>query len=342
MKKIFLDKIGSVTKNCQISKEVTVSKDIDCKEGDVLAVQALEQKHIYNTLELPSGRMAKIQKEDIMAVTLGNRRALKGFVGSVPKKLNTGDKVQILNLGGVAGSIESENLHLVGKALNCKVLGQVVLDNKKLNIGDFAKFKPKEKVESNPKLIIVSGTCMNAGKTTVSCEIIKHLRRNNYTVAGAKLAGIAAIRDVENMKDHGAFTAVSMIDGGLTSTVNSEESANLAKAAVDFLAEKNPDFIVIEFGDGVLGEYGVLEIISDPEISKITKLHIGVAHDPVGAIGLFDICQSIKNPLHIFSGPVTDNEVGSDFIRKKISIPAENALHGGDALWREANKILNL
>ena len=52
--------------------------------GSVLAVRALMEKSVYDRLELVSGRMAKINKGDVMAGTLGYRRALKGFVGIVP------------------------------------------------------------------------------------------------------------------------------------------------------------------------------------------------------------------------------------------------------------------
>ena len=340
MKKVFLEKIGSAAKNCNLPKEVEISSEIISREGSVLAVKILEEKEIYNLLELPSGRMAKIQKGDVLAVVLGNRRALKGFVGSVPKKLKPKDKIQILNLGGVAGKIESENLHVVGKSLNAEVLGQIMINGQSANIKNYATFKLKKTLESNPKIIIVSGTCMNAGKTTVCSEIVKHAKRKKLKVAVAKLAGIAAIRDTENMKDHGAFEAVSIIDAGLPSTVQAKNSVEVAKGAIDFLASKKPDLIVIEFGDGVLGEYGVMEIISDSEISKRILVHIGVAHDPVGALGLFEICKKIKNPIHIFSGPVTDNNVGCNFIRKELQTPAENAIYNGKKLWEKIESFL--
>ena len=55
--KLLLDKIGSVTKNCGLSQEVEITKNIVCKEGAVIAVKVLEDKKIYNQLELVSGRM---------------------------------------------------------------------------------------------------------------------------------------------------------------------------------------------------------------------------------------------------------------------------------------------
>src|ERR1700694_3460008 len=63
------------------------------KEGIVLAVRALMEKSVYDRLELVSGRMAKINKGDVMAGTLGFRRALKGFVGVGPESMPGGGTI---------------------------------------------------------------------------------------------------------------------------------------------------------------------------------------------------------------------------------------------------------
>jgi len=340
--KIEFDKIPSVTKNCNISRESEISENIITKEGAVIAVEALEDKKIYNKLELRSGRMAIIKKGDILAVALGNRRALRGFSGSVPKKIIVGDTIQVLNIGGVAGIIESENLSEVGKALNCKVLGAVVSDNKVLNIKDNKKFEAKEKIETNPKLILVTGTCMNSGKTVICAEIINKLRKKGKKVAIAKVAGIAAIRDLKMCKDYGAFMTSSMIDAGLPSSVTNCDFLGYAKAMIDYLQSHNPDFIVIEFGDGLLGEYGVLKIISDKSIISKTVLHVSSAQDPVGAKGAIDITKKIKNKIDIISGPVTDNTVGKNFIERELGAKAANAIKDTDELFKEIEKIIKI
>ncbi|MEK7172116.1 MAG: hypothetical protein AAB739_04360, partial [Patescibacteria group bacterium] len=81
---ITLDKISSVTKNANLAHEVEISKNIIAEEGAVIAVKVLEDKKIYNQLELVTGRMSTLKKGDTLAVALGNRKALKGFVGEVP------------------------------------------------------------------------------------------------------------------------------------------------------------------------------------------------------------------------------------------------------------------
>ncbi len=341
LKKIFLDKIASVTKNASLSHDVWVTDTVVPAEGAMVAVEVLEDKKIYNQLELVTGRMSTMKKGDLLAVALGNRRALKGFVGNVPEKLAVGDVIQVLNLGGVAGLCLSENFKEVGHALNVRVLGAIVGSGQSseasqehaLNIKDFKLFSGKDHLDGTMKLIIVSGTCMNVGKTSVASEIIKQLTQKGKKIFAAKLTGVAAMRDVENMRDYGARQAVSFVDAGYASTVaNGEESVRVTKGALDFLAAGAPDYIVTELGDGVYGEYGVMSILKDSEIQAKVMAHIGCAHDPMGAVKLAEVCKEIGTPVHVISGPVTDNSVGTEFIERTLSLPAYNGLSQGEAL----------
>lgn len=331
---IKLNKQASVTRNAKLKSRVEISKKIKSSPGAILAVEVLENKKQYNLLELVSGRFSKMQKGDVLAVALGERRALKGFVGRVPKRLKVGDVINILNLGGVAGICVSENLYEVGHALKVKVLGAIMEKNKHLNIDQFKLFEETKRIPSKARLIIISGTCMQVGKTSCACGIIRNANKKGYNVYGAKVAGIASLRDTENMKDAGAIDAVSLIDGGLTSTVHNKQAINITKGAINYLFKENPDYVVVEFGDGVFGEYGVMEILKNKEIAKNVTAHIGCANDPMGAAKLYEICQKLGIPLNLISGPVTDNSVGTNFIKKNLKIPAFNALNNSKELFK--------
>lgn len=337
---IIVDKIASVNKNIGLKRKIEIGPKIIAKEGYVLVVEILNNKKFYNQLELTSGRQSTLQKGDIIVVALGNRKALKGFVGEVPEKLKVGDIINILNLGGVVGVCTSENFQEVGHALKARVLGAVL--NEKgahLNIKEFKLFDIAEKIKNKIPLIFVSGTCMNVGKTSVACEIIKSAIHKGYSISSAKVAGIAALRDTIGMRDHGAAQAVSIIDAGYTSTaIDKKIPAMITKGAVNYLGAQKPDFIVIELGDGVLGEYGVMEILKDQELRKNIKAHIGCANDPLGALKLFEICKKIGAPLNLISGPVTDNSVGVRFIEKNLGVSAINGLSNGGKIFEYLQK----
>ncbi len=333
MTKIFIDKISSVTKNLELKHTENIiddpNTDLSCDMGTVLAAEVLEDKSLYNELELPSGRMSKLKKGDTIAVALGQRRALKGFVGNLPTSLKPGDIIHLLNFGGVAGECTSANLKEVGDPLRIRVLGGITRKGKQLNINQKTLYAPKKDMKSDIPLIIVTGTSMDSGKTTVATEIIKALSRMGMKLAGTKLTGVGALRDLYKMQDYGVYNAVSFMDAGITSTANIDDETivDVTKGALDHLSKDKPDAIIIEFGDGLMGRYGVDAILQMPEIQKNVRLHIGCAGDPVGAIGLAKGCNEIGLPIDVISGPVTDNQVGQSIIKDELDVIVYNAFN---------------
>src|SRR5258708_38982183 len=100
MKTGLLDKIASVTRACQLKREVRLSADIPCEEGVVVAVRVKNDKIIYSQLELPSGRMAQVKQGDVVAGALGHRLALFGYSGDLPTRLSPADTIHPLPLCG--------------------------------------------------------------------------------------------------------------------------------------------------------------------------------------------------------------------------------------------------
>ena len=84
MRTMVVDKIASVTQACGLSHELRIAPEIPCEEGLVLVVEILNNKANYNTLELISGRMAKVVRGDIVVGALGHRKALFGYSGHIP------------------------------------------------------------------------------------------------------------------------------------------------------------------------------------------------------------------------------------------------------------------
>src|SRR4026209_41120 len=102
IKMIEADKLGSATSPLGLGKTVGVVPSSESpRAGDVVVVRALTDSATYNMLELPTGRLAKINPGDVLIGVLGRRRALKGFVGDVPASLRSGDQLHLLNMGGV-------------------------------------------------------------------------------------------------------------------------------------------------------------------------------------------------------------------------------------------------
>src|ERR1700752_161500 len=139
MKQIEIDKIGSATSPLNLSRTVSiVPSNGTARAGDVVVVRALTDNATYNMLELPTGRLAKVNPGDVVAGVLGRRRALKGFVGDVPETVKAGDELHLLNLGGVIGSCSGHHSSL-NEATEVEVIGFVCGEDSRVrNIGDAA------------------------------------------------------------------------------------------------------------------------------------------------------------------------------------------------------------
>lgn len=337
MKTITLDKVGSVLKNLNLDPQVQLTDKLSCDMGTVLAAEVLEDKSVYNQMELVSGRMSMLKKGDIIAVALGSRMALKGFTGRLPRRLESDDVIHLLNFGGVAGVCTSANVQEVGEPLRIRILGGITRNKKLLNIADASYFQPLDVMKNKTPLIIVTGTSMDSGKTTAATEIVKTLTRMGMKLAGAKLTGVGAHRDVYKMLDNGVSKAVSFTDCGVSSTANIDDDlvVSVGKGALEYLSKDKPDAIIVEFGDGLMGKYGVDAILSDPQIQANVRLHIGCASDPVGAVGLARACEALGLPIDVLSGPVTDNEVGKQIISEQVGCLTYNA-------FRQTNDWLDL
>lgn len=325
-----VDKIASSTINLGLSHELEITTRCEALAGNVVVVRTLTDNATYNTLELVTGRMAKINPGDVIVGVLGYRRALKGFVGDVPETVQAGDRLHLLNLGGLVGRCVGHH-HSLSNAIEVEVIGMPVIDGRILNIAEGA-VAPRETLESTAPLVLVAGTCMNSGKTYAATEIIKHLTRAGQRVAAAKLAGVACLRDTLNMEDHGAIKTMSFLDCGLPSTVGIENLAPMAKGVISKLAQTGPDCIVIELGDGVLGGYGVETIFSDRELMNATAAIVFCASDFVGAWGGRELLASHGVKIDVISGPVADSQMGTDYVKRELGLDAANAVNGGEHL----------
>ncbi len=338
MKSVVVDKIASVAQHNDLAMELRVSADIPCEEGVLVAARVLNNKSRYNQLELTSGRMATVNQGDIVVGALGHRKALRGYSGHLPESLKPGDTIQILNIGGVLGICDSANPD-VGPPFDCEVLGTVLsFPYLGERIGVPAR-AGSNKLDTDCSIhtagvpvIALAGTCMDSGKTAAACAIVGRLRHLGFNVAACKATGVSLRRDVLAMEDAGAGDTMIFSDFGVVTTTAANGPA-LTRALLTGLAAKQPDVIVLELGDGLLGAYGVEAILSDKAIRDALSAVVLCANDPVSAWGGAKI---LRNEFGIepavVTGPATDNDVGIEQIDERLSLPAINALSSGVAL----------
>ena len=328
-----VDKIGSATSPLNLSRTISVvAANGRARPGDVVVVRVLTDNATYNMLELPTGRLAKVNPGDLLAGVLGRRRALKGFVGDVPETVKAGDELHLLNMGGVIGSCSGHHSSL-DDAIKVEVLGFATNSNGSIsNIAD-AALPLRETLGATAPLVVIAGACMNSGKTYAATEIIQQATRAGLRVAAAKLSGIACLRDTLNMQDHGAIATASFLDCGLPSTVGVENLVQVAKAIIARLNESAPDLIVIELGDGILGGYSVESVFTDQELCGAMTALIFCASDYVGAWGGIELFKRRGINVDLIAGSVTDSKMGEDYIEREFKVPAANVRRNGTKLF---------
>ena len=334
--KIIVNKIGSVLKNINLNQQVYISKKIHAVEGQAVVVKVLEEQTKYGKLELTTGLMSKIKKGELIVGVLGERKALAGIVGIVPKEIKTGDVLNVLNIGGVIGKATSWNKDFVNLPIPVKLLGEIIVNNKNLNIHDSIQKLDSILIKTVP-LIVVMGTAMNVGKTTATVKLIQSIKnKTKLNLVAAKLSGIAAQKDILAMKKAGANQVLSFLDVGISSTINNHGLVvPAAKTIINKLTKEKPDLIVVELGDGIIGWYGVEKLLNDKEFSKAMSFNIMCAHDLVGAKGSYDMLKNLNLKINFFAGPVTNNTAGTDYIENILKIPSQDIRY-------DTNKLLQV
>jgi len=348
MKTVLLDKIASVTRACQLKREVRLSADIPCEEGVVVAVRVRNDKTTYSQLELPSGRMAQVKKGDVVAGALGHRHALFGYSGHLPTRLAPGDTIHLLNMGGVLGICDSVNPDL-GQPFECEVLGAVLhfpYLGERIGVaarigGEVLDLGAPLDAAGVPVVALV-GSCMNCGKTAAACTLVRHLSHGGFTVDGLKSTGVSLRRDTLAMEDAGARATGLFTDLGIVTTTPANAPA-LTRTLITRLAASRPDVIVAELGDGLLGAYGVAAILEDAEIRAAFSAVVLAANDPVAAWGGVRMLRERFGiePAAV-TGPATDNIAGTEIIEEALGVPAINARTNGEKLAARVREVLGL
>ncbi|HEV2856302.1 MAG TPA: hypothetical protein VHC97_26160 [Thermoanaerobaculia bacterium] len=348
MKTVLLDKIASVTRACQLKREVRVSSDIPCEEGVVVAVRVKNDKSTYSQLELPSGRMAQVKKGDVVAGALGHRHALFGYSGHLPARLAPGDTIHLLNMGGVLGICDSVNPDL-GPPFECEVLGAVLhfpYLGERIGVAARIGGEPLDLAApmnaAGVPVVALVGSCMNCGKTAAACTLVRQLSHEGWTVDGLKATGVSLRRDVLAMEDAGARSTAIFTDLGVVSSTPANAPA-VTRTLVTRLAAARPDAIVAELGDGLLGAYGVAAILEDPEIRAAFTAVVLAANDPVAAWGGVRMLRETFGiePVAV-TGPATDNLAGTRIIEQAVGVPALNARTDGERLAALVREKLGL
>lgn len=326
--KIAIDKIPSVFKNVPFGTQVSISPKVSAKEGAVIMVEAGPHEGKMNILDFTSGRLGWLWQWDKIPAVLGYRKATTEFAGFIPGKIEAGDELYLLCESGIVGAI-SGVFESWGRPMKVKVLGSILDDyGKPMNLKQF-KLKSNKKIHKDCPIIIFLGTRMDCGKTTMACKIGNALSALGKKVAALKVTGVAFTQDLMKLKDAGVSPVFDFVDMGLPSTCNGKREEVIASALelVNLAQKNNPDCILVEFGDAVLGEYHVSDVLQNGKFNSRIAAVILAANDLAGIKGTKDILAGWGIDIDLITGPIANSQIGVDLIRKYFHLPSESNQH---------------
>lgn len=330
------DKVGSACFPFEFGPYLNVRPEPECVAGAAVVARVLTSRNDYGYLELPSGRQSHLVPGDVIVGVLGSRAALRGFSGRVPDRCEHGQVLHLLNKGGVIGETSGSMVGM-GAPIELEVLGVPLVGNKPAVLADFAVSSSGAESSGAPVLGVV-GTCMNSGKSTAASVAIRHFRSKGLRIHAGKATGVGAIADPLSFRDQGAAVALSFLDCGVPSTAFWPDVPGLFRTLIGHLWSEGPDVVVVELGDGVMGAYGVDEILeSAPPFAAC----VVAANDVVGGWAVTERLRSLGLTVACVTGPATDNESGVDKL-VSLGIPAANIMREPNVYLEYIEEALNL
>jgi hypothetical protein len=329
--KIDVDRFSSSTAPLKLKNPIDVRPHRATTPGQLVVVRTLSENPQYPELELVGGERATLRRGEVLAGVLGSRQALRGFVGSAPERAAAGDRLQILNLGGVIGRFVSGHKDL-GMPVQVEVLGV-----SPRNLRDVA-LPPAKSVSGPKRIILVCGSCMEVGKTSATEALIRGLSSQGLRVGGAKITGVACLKDLLRMKRAGAAKVLSFLDCGVPSTVDGDDIAGIARSIM--AAMEGVDVVVMELGDGIVGHYNVDRFFEDQALLSHVEGLVFCASDLTAAWGGKEILSRRGVSITAVSGPATDTEAGVSYLEGALGLPGANALCDPEKLIHLLSPVL--
>lgn len=248
------------------------------RSGDIVLAR-VEKIGKNGGLELPTGRRATLHVGDLFAAVFGNRYATHQFEGYARAD---GDRCHMLSMGGLCGMVESKHLG-VAEPTKLRLLGALAgEDGRPLHLREFAL--PVAPVSQRPRVIVVCGSSMDSGKTYTTMSLIVGLQRLGHRVAGIKLTGTSAGRDVWSMVDAGACVGLDFVDAGFPATYlcSLDELLDIYDILVSQAAAHGADWAVIEIADGLF-QRETAALLQSPRFTATVNAWMLAAGEPMAA-----------------------------------------------------------
>ncbi len=284
--------------------------------GDYVVGNVVSLDNYNARVELTNGRMIEVAHGDQLIGAFGIRAATLEAVGSW-QDISDDGTMHALTGAGLFGKATSISPY-ISKLLDLVYQGHVMRAGRKVTMMDFCE--TVETVEYDRPTVLIIGTSMSSGKTTVGKVIVRQLSRAGFRVAGVKLTGAGRYRDTLGMQDAGAEVIYDFVDAGLPSTVcPSQVYRDSLNIILQKLVDAAPDVVVAEAGASPLEPYSGDVLIE--EIRKQIAFTVLCASDPYAVVG---VSEGFGFKADVVAGIATTTTAAVKLANKLSGIPALN------------------
>jgi len=289
----------------------------DPQPHDVMLAR-VQQMERHSRIELDSGRRALFYVGDLLAVAFGWRYATQQFFGDVPPLQPV---YHMLSQGGVCGRVISAPDRFSDPTL-LEPLGYLSDDDGKIT--NLRRHGIKE-LPNTPRVqtILVIGSSMDSGKTTMASNIIHGLTLAGNRVHAGKITGTACVKDVSRMQDSGAAKVLDFSQAGFASTAQAseEELFSGCKAIMSHLSADQPDYVVLEIADGIVQRETQMLLRFLTEEQLVDHVCLAV-HDAMAGPTCLNLLHKKWGILpKVVSGAATVSPLSTDELRVMVPLP---------------------
>ncbi len=298
--------------------EIEKLDKIQWKTGDYVVGKITDPGSDKMRIELINGRMRSFMREDLVVGALGERYATLEATGSW-REVDEDGRMHLLTGAGLFGKMTSQSVYLTN-LVEIGYEGHVVRDGKVCKMDDFVPEVPYTKFDL--PVVLLVGTSMSAGKTTVARIIVNQLKRAGLNIVAGKLTGASRYRDILSLKDVGANHIFDFVDIGLPSSIYPREK--FRKKLLQLLSRMSSvqaDVAVIELGASPLEPYN--GDVAFEELKSSVKCTVLCASDPYAVYG---VMKSFNLKPDIVSGIATNTYAGAELIEKLCRVRALNLI----------------
>jgi len=291
----------------------------------------------HKRIEGPASRRGRLFPGDEILVAYGARYAADQFHALLPEDLGP---CHLAAAGGLAGRVVEQHT-AVGPATEIEPIGVLADEQGPITLARAATHRPipgltarADRPGHRVPVVVVLGTSMNSGKSTVLAELAHGLAAAGLQVAAGKATGTGAGNDAHLFADAGAHRVLDFTDFGLASTYGlaADETRDLFASMVDELAAgaHRPDIVLIEIADGVYqGE--TARLLTDPAFEEVVDLVVLSAGDALGAVGGVHVLATLGIAPDLVSGVVTASPLAAAEARRAVDVPVVDTPALGEA-----------